>query len=146
MKVKCLHGFFIFEETKVGQVSDFMSLTGLKLVPWRDNFTFEKIELAPEYSIQGKAFLGFTALKTYEGEPWEVFEQNGVVYNFNTGLVVPIASVVQTIKVSMAGNRFVSPGLIIPGSLTSEGKKVKSYSGWFSRDTLRWLYSEVSYV
>lgn len=146
MKVKCLHGFFIFEETKVGQVSDFMSLTGLSLVPWRNAYTFEDLADAPDFSLAGKTMLGVAALATFAGEPWEVFEANGFAYNFDTGLVVPIASVVQEVSIQLAGNRYISNGLILPGSLTAEGDRVKDYSAWFSRDTLRWLYSEVGYV
>lgn len=123
-----------------------MSLTDLSLVPWRDAYTFEDLGDAPDFSIAGKAILGTPATKTIEGEPWEVFEGNGIVYNFNTGLVVPIASITQQAVLQLAGNRFVSSGLVLPGSLTAEGDRVKDYSAWFSRDTLRWLYSEVTYV
>lgn len=146
MRVKCIHGFFIFQETKVGQVSDFMSLTGLELVPWRDAYTFAYLEEAPDFSLAGLELLGVPAIKTFEGEPWEVFEANGFVYDFSLGVIVPIATIVEPISISLAGNRYVSNGLILPGSITDEGEKVKGYSGWFSRDTLRWLYSEVEYV
>lgn len=146
MKLKCLHGFFIFEETKVGQVSDFMSLTGLTLVPWRNAFTFEDIVDAPDYSIVGQDLLGAPATVTYEGEPWEVFEENGLVYNFNTGLMVPIVSVTQTTTLYTSGNRFVSPGLILPGSRVQNTGQIRDYSAFYSRDTQRWLYSEVTYV
>jgi len=143
MKLKCQHGFFIFEETRIGEISDFMSLTGLSVVPWRDRFTFATLAAMPAYTLEGKAFLGFTATKTYEGEPGVLFEQNGVVYDFTKDLVVPISSITQRTKIILAGNRFTSPGLILPGSLT-DGGRVKDYSAWLSRD--RWLYSEVTYV
>lgn len=146
MKVECLHGFFIFKETRVGQISDFMSLTGLSLVKWRDAYTFEAIAEAPGFSIVTKPILGIPATATFEGEPWEVFEENGIVYDFGKGIVSPIATITQSVKIKLAGNRFVSSGLILPGSLTVDGKRVKDYSAWFSRDTLRWLYSAVEYV
>lgn len=131
---------------KVGQISDFMSLNGLTLVPWRDAYTFEQLENAPDFSIAGKALLpNFIATETYEGEPWEVFEANDCVYNFNTGLLVSIDSITQTSKLTLAGNRYISPGLLLPGTVLENGK-VKSYSGWFSWEALRWRYSEVSYV
>lgn len=129
-----------------GQVSDFMRLTGLSLVRFRDSYTFEAIAEAPDYSIAGKQILGNVALETFEGEPWEVFEANGLIYNFNTGLVVPIQSIVQQVSIRLAGNRYVSDGFILPGSLTAEGDRVTDYLAWFSRDTLRWTYSEVDYV
>lgn len=146
MRLKCIHGYFIFQETKVGQISDYMSLTGLSIVAKHDYFTFEFLKDAPEYSLTGKSYLGVPAVATYEGNPWEVFEENGFVYNFATGLVVPIASIVQKTVVKLAGNRYVSPGLILPGSLTDEGKRVKGYAAWYSRDRQSWLYTEVDYV
>lgn len=147
MKVKCLHGYFIFTETVPGQVSDFISRTGLKLTTKDDYYTFEDLENAPEYSIQGKIIMQASiAIKTYEGNPWEVFEENKIVYDFSKGLIVPIASIVNPIKVEAAGNRFISSGLILPGSMTQQNRKIKNYTGWFSRTTYRWLYSEVGYV
>lgn len=146
MRVKCLHGFFIFEETKVGQVSDFMSLTGLSLVPWRNAYTFEDLQDAPDISLAGAQVLDAVATANFAGEPWEIFEVNELVYDFTRRLVVPIATITQSVVIQLAGNRYLSNGLILPGSLTDDGDRVKDYSAWFSRDTLRWLYSEVEYV
>lgn len=146
MKIKCLHGFFIFEETSVGQASDFISLTGLDLVPWENHFTFSFLENAPSYSIEGKDLLGFTATKTYAGKPWEVFKANGVIYDFNAGILKPISTITQKAPVTVAGNALYSPGLILPGSLTDESLRVMNYAAWYSRQRQRYLYSEVSYV
>jgi hypothetical protein len=146
MKVKCLHGYFIFTETVPGQVSDFISRTGLRLTPKEWYYTFEDLENAPRYSIQGKIILDSIAIKTFEGNPWEVFQENNLIYDFNKGLVVPIATIINPIKLEAAGNRFIASGLILPGSLTQLNRKVKNYSAWFSRTTYRWLYSEVEYV
>lgn len=143
MKLKCQHGFFYFEETRIGEASDFISTSGLDLVPWRAGYTFELLGDVPAYTLAGKAFLGLPATKSYEGEPGVLFEQNGVVYDFTKGILVPIASVTQRTTVELAGNRFISPGLILPGSIT-DGGRVKDYAAWFTRD--RWLYSEVTYV
>ena len=118
----------------------------MTIVPVGDLYTFLRLEDAPRYSLKGKPFLGFTAVKTFEGEPWEVFEANGVVYNFATGLVVPIETITTITKVTPAGNRFVSPGMILPGSLTVEGERVKDYAAHFSRDRQTFLYTDVTYV
>lgn len=146
MKIRCIHGYFIFEETKVGQLSDFMSRFGFELVSVGPYYTFSDIALAPRHSLAGLDLLGVPAIATFEGEPWEVFEENSMVYDFSSGFVVPISTITQTTKIDQAGNRFVSPGLILPGSVTADGSRVKDYSAWYSRDTLRFLYSEVSYV
>lgn len=147
MRVKCLHGFFFFQETAAGQAGDWSSITGLALAPWRDGFTFEKLAEAPLYTIAGGVLLDTPAIKTFEGEPWEVFEANAVVYDFARGLVVPIAAVTQATTISQAGEYFVSPGLLLPGSVV-EGRKVRDFTGWVSRakGATRWLYSEVTYV
>lgn len=146
MKIDCINGFFIFTELKVGQISDFMKYSGLDLVKLNGFYTFSDLEEIPGFTIAGTPFLNLVSTKTYQGEPWELFDQNGVVYNFLTGLLVPIVSVTQLIKLSVAGNKFITSGLILPGSLTPEGKRIKSYSGYFSRDTLNFNYSEVDYV
>lgn len=145
MRIKCLHGYFIFTETKVGQVSNFMARYDLDLVPKDDYFTFSALEDAPSYSLIGLPYLGVPAIANYEGRPWEVMRANGFVYSFALGLVVPIESVSQLVGVRAAGNRFVSPGLILPGSVTDDGSRVTDYAAWFSRDTLRFNYSEVEF-
>lgn len=146
MKIKCLHGYFIFEETAVGQISDFCSLTGLELSPKNNYYTFTDLLDAPNYSIEGAALMDTVSRETFEGEPWDVFEANSVVYNFQTGLVELIETITNIVKIELAGNRYITPGLILPGSRTSDGEQVKNYSAYFSRQTLRWLYSEVEYV
>lgn len=146
MKVRCLHGYFLFEETKPGQISDFASRFGLSIVPRGTYFTFEALAEAPRYSIQGAPLLNLTATKTYEGEPWGVFEANGFVFDFDSNLLKPLLSVTQLVQIKTVGNKFISSGLILPGSLTDEGQRVKDYAAHYSKETLRWLYSEVSYV
>jgi len=146
MKIRCLHGYFILEETSLGQISDFINYSGLPIAPKGDQYTFEKLALAPEHSFKGAPFLGFTATENFEGRPWEVFAANGCVYDFSRDLVVPILSIKTVTLIEAAGNFFVSPGFILPGSLTAEGKRVKDYAAWFRRDTQRFYYSEVTYV
>ncbi len=146
MRLRCLHGYFIFEAQQLGQVSDFMSYTGFPLVSKGNHYTFEALEDAPEYSLAGLDLLGIPALETFEGKPWEVFEANGFVYNFLIDQVVPIESVTRVVSIEQAGNRYISNGLILPGSVTRNGDRVKGYEGWFSRDRLTWLYSEVDFV
>ena len=146
MRIKCRHGFFIFDEFKTGELAKFQSLTGLALVPWRDTYTFETIQPAPDFSIKGKTYLGATATKNYAGEPWEIFEQNGLVYNFSTDLVVPITSITLRADLKLAGYRYIANGLLLPGSLTSDGQRIKSYTAMRSGLTPRWSYSEVTFV
>jgi hypothetical protein len=146
MKLKCLHGFFIFSETKVGQVSDFMSLTGLEIEPLDNFFTFKALVDAPKYSINGGPILNATSIVTCEGNQWDVFKENSLVYDFSRDLVVPISSITQKTTVKLSGNFYLSPGLILPGSIDQDGNKIKDYSAFYSRDRGSWLYSEVTHV
>lgn len=146
MKLDCIHGYFIFNETKSGQISDFMSLTGLSLVKKDTYYTFEFLQNAKNYSLVGLPYLGVPATATFEGSIGEVFEENGFVYDFTLGLVRPILSIVQKTKISLAGNRYVSNGLILPGSITDGGDRVKGYSAWYSRERQTWNYTVVEYV
>lgn len=145
MKIRCAHGFFIFEETRTGEVSEFVSRYGLELASRDNYYTFAQLVDAPDFSIEGLAYLDAIATKSFAGNPWDVMRENSLVFNFNTGLVVPIAQITQTAKIAQAGNYYVSNGLILPGSLTDEGDRVTDYAAWFSFDTLKFRYSEVGF-
>jgi len=145
MKIKCLHGYFIFEETRAGQVSEFMShYQGLSLTPVDNYFTFTAIANAPEYSLTGADFLGATATKSYEGKPWEIFKQNGFVYNFNTDSVVSKLTITQRAVLDGTANYFISNGLIMPGAVMDDGSRVIDYSAWHLSDK-KYKYSEVTF-
>jgi hypothetical protein len=122
------------------------SLYGLELESKNGYFTFSELIDAPDFSIKGMAYLNTTALVNYAGTPWEVFEANGFAFNYDTGLVVPIASITKTVEIQASGDHYISAGLILPGSLTSTGQRVKSYMGWFIDDRLKFKYSEVTFV
>lgn len=145
MKIRCLHGYFIFEETKAGQVSDFMSLFDLALVADGRAFTFAALADAPSYSIAGGLYLGALATKTFEGDPWEVMEANGLVYNFSSEVVQPIALITQQLQVDSSNNYFVSPGLILPGSIATDGSRVTDYAAFYVKEVSQFKYSEISY-
>lgn len=148
MRIDCLHGYFKFTETKSGQISDYVSLTGAKLVSKENYFTFDYIKEAPLYSLAAKPYLGVPAIKTFEGYPWEVFEANGLIFDFQLNIVRPILTVVNRVKIQAAGQYYVSNGLILPGSITDDGKRVKGYSAWHSRQrsVSAWHYAEVQFV
>lgn len=143
MKINCLHGYFVFHEERIGEISEFMSLFGLPIVFKDDHFTFEFLADAPDFSIKTAPYLNATAIKTFAGKPWDVMRENSLVYNFDQGLLVPITSIATTAPIKAAGKYFVSPGLIMPGSLMDGGSRVKEYAAWFSTESMRFRYSEV---
>ena len=146
MKIRCLNGYFMFDEERVGEVSDFISLYGRQLVSKDNYFTFFELADAPDYSLAGAPYLNAVATVTFQGRPWEVMGENELVFNFDIGELVPMASITKIVPIEIAGNYIISPGLIMPGSFTKEGSRVVDYVAWFSKGTAKFKYSEVSYV
>lgn len=145
MLVECIHGYFKFSETSVGQISRFMSLFGLEVERKEDHFTFSDLVDAPNYSIAGGTFLGIPTIKTFEGPPWEVMRANRLVYDFNIGLVRPIDTVTQILKLESSSNYFLTTGMILPGSITDDGGRVTDYAAFYSSDRATFKYSEITY-
>lgn len=144
MKIKCLHGYFIFQERSPGQISRFISTYGFDIEPIAEGYTFLSLVGAPKYSISGGTYLGAPAIKTFEGEPWEVMEENDLVYDFTQDKVVPISTITQAVQTKQTANYFLANGLILPGSLTEEGLRVKDYAAFYLFDTVTFNYSELN--
>jgi len=145
MRIECIHGYFRFFETNVGQISRFMSLFGLEIERNGDHFTFSDLVDAPNYSILGGTFLGIPTIKTFEGPPWEVMRANRLVYDFNIGLIRPIDTVIQPVELEDAGNYYLTTGMILPGSITDDGSRVTDYAAFYSGDRASFKYSEITY-
>lgn len=145
MEIKCLHGFFKFTEHSVGEVSQLASLFDLDLVLQDDYYTFSTLADAPKYSIIGLEYLGAVATKTFEGEPWQILKENGLIYDFLNDVVVPQLSIVQRVSIDESDFFYMSDGLILPGSVTDDGTRVTDYSAWYSFDEASFKYSEVGY-
>jgi hypothetical protein len=145
MKVDCIHGYFIFNEDKAGELSRFLSLYEFDLLKKDDFWTFETLIDAPKYSIEGGTFLGAPCSKTFEGQPWDVMRENGLVYDFINDAVVPISTIIIRPNLFAAANYFFSSGLIMPGSVKDDGKRVTDYAARYLFDTVKFKYSEVIY-
>lgn len=144
MKINCLHGYFTFHEERIGEVSDFVSLFGLELVFKDDHFTFADLAEAPDFSIKGYSYLNAVATKTFAGpRAWDTMRANEFVYNYDTGLIVPLTSISNLVSLKNAGKYYISSGLIVPGSLTDGGTRVTDYAAWFSTDSMRFRFSLV---
>lgn len=145
MQIRCDYGFFQFRERKPGQLGDFMSQFGLDLVSKDDYFTFDFLSDAPNYSIQGSDYLGLPAVVNFEGKPWEVMRANNFVYDFTQDELVDIEEITTLLSIDQGIYYFLSPGLILPGSLSAAGTRVTSYNGYYLFDQAKFKYSEVQY-
>jgi len=146
VRITCTHGYFKFEESRLGQISDLMAIFEFELISVEDYFTFPLLAEAKDYSIIGADYLGATAIKTFEGKPWEVMRQNKLIYDFNLDAVMPINSISRSVELSSTSRYFIANGLILPGSVTEDGSRVTDYSAWFFKDELLFRYSEIDYV
>lgn len=146
MRISCEHGFFRVFEGSPGELSELISLYGFSFVPFEGHFTFKELTTAPRFSIEGMDYMGQEAKVTYEGPQEKIFEKNGLAFNFRSGSVVNIESITQRVNIVRAGQYFWSNGLILPGSLTDRGQRIRSYSAWYSWEQSTFRYSEVSFV
>jgi hypothetical protein len=146
MKINCRHGFFLFEERSPGDISRFQNIfDGLPLIVRSGGlFTFEFLSSAPTHAVGGGTYLGAPAAVSFEGEPSEVMRANDLVYNFVTDTVVPIATITAKLDLAEATNYFLSPGLILPGTVRDDGLRVTDYAAWYLFDSGKFKYSEVT--
>lgn len=131
MRVVCRHGHFAFYPDYVLEVSAFSDFHDQDLVMENDYYTFEGCAEAPNYSLTGMPYMNLLpAIVTYAGKPWEVFRENGFVYNLLTGLVVPKLAIAGVSTMPSAGRYFV-PGVPIlqPGVRGPLGLQILSYEG-----------------
>lgn len=143
MKIECVHGYFKFSEEKAGQVSDFIARFGFEIEKKNGVFVFSDLVDAPDFSIAGSTFLGCPTTQNFEGEPWEVMRANRIIYDFSKGVVVPIDTILQSVKVKAYGNFFLASGMILPGSVTEDGLRVTDYAAHFVNPDFK--YSSVDY-
>jgi hypothetical protein len=146
MRINCGHGFFLFEEDEPGEIGRFSSVYGTDLVSMGAYATFEALAEAEEYSLAGKNYLNLPAIKTFEGDPWEIFEENGFVYSLNLGLVVPLTTIIAPITLQTSDLYYVSTALIQPGSPLASGDRIVSYKAHLDRSMTTLKYTEIEYL
>lgn len=146
MQINCKHGYFEFREDKPGEIARFSNLYGLSFVSKGSYFTFEALDSAPDYSIAGNPYLGATATETFAGDPSEVLKANSLIFDFTANKAVNLNTITKVAILSASGFYYISPGLILPGSVTEDGKRVTDYAAWFLFESQVFQYSEVSFV
>lgn len=143
LRIESRHGYFVFEEDKSGEMSNFMDRYGIEIERDGPLFTFADLVGAPDFSLVGGTFLGCPTTVAFEGDPWEVMRENNLVYNVAIGLVVPMLTITDRVSLIEVGNFYLADGMIQPGSITDGGLRVTDYSAFFSWDRLDFKYSEV---
>ena len=81
MKVICEHGYYKFFPEYANEVAIFENITGRELVAVGNYYTFAKLAILPDYSIEGQDYGGIIAKKNYAGRVEDVFFENELKYN-----------------------------------------------------------------
>lgn len=146
MRILCRHGHFSFFQSYAGEIARFMEVWGVELVKQDDFYTFLKLAGAPKYSLAGKPYLGMLAVKTFEGEPWEILKANGFVYQIASGLIVPKQVILNPFTPVQTGYYYTSEGpMIQPGSWYN-GNQLLSWDASYDYEFNQLQMSEFSYV
>ena len=147
MRIECRHGFYIFEEDEAGEISRFASKFELSIVKREDGiFTFEDLEPAKDYAIEGVDYLGATPTETYSGKPWEIMRANDLVYDFTRGELRLIQAITTPLVLPKAANYFITDGLLLAGSIASSGARLSDFCGFYLWSSAKFRYTEVKYV
>jgi hypothetical protein len=135
MRVLCRHGHFAFYPRGASDIYRFAQSFDVELEREEDYFTFPTLKGAESYSLAGKPYLGIPALETFEGKPWDVMKENGLVYDVQLGIVVPKTTIVGIADITQKGFFYVcNVPLLQPGARTILGRQILSYSGEFRED------------
>lgn len=146
MRVVCRHGHFAFYPRRSSDIYQFATSFDVELVREEDYFTFDALAGADKYSILGKPYLNLPALKTYEGNPWDVLRENDYVYSLSLGLIVPKLSILGIAEISQQSFYYVTNvPLLQPGVRTVLGQQILSYSGEFYDDKFYFRILEFDY-
>lgn len=140
MRVLVRHGHFAFYPTKREDALHFQRLFKLALVREGDFYTFEGLQGLPRWSQVGRLFGTLPATATYEGRgPWDVMAANDWVYSLGTGLLIPTATVSETVEITqsrdfaIAGKPLIQPGAV----LTGDANVLLGYEGFLDLDRQR---------
>jgi hypothetical protein len=136
----------MFWESKAGDIARLQEVLKLKVVSVGEHYTLERLAKVPPLTIKGRPLLDVTASHTICAEPWVIFEKNQVVFDFRTNKLVPIDSIDIRTRIETGLFWYISGGLILPGSTTDGGQRVKDYSAWFNFGRFSFRYSEVGFV
>lgn len=148
MRVLCRHGHYAFFPRDKSDLGNFTSIFGVSLKPEKDFFTFPLLVGAPNYSLSVMPWLNLVAVKTFEGEPWEVMKANGFVYNVSLGIIVPKEMVLSTCRPALVGSYFLLETLLLQSgsrNLAFGFQQILSYDAELDSGYHRLLLRSFSY-
>lgn len=146
MRVICRSGHLGFYPNTAGEIARFANFFKVRMKREEDYFTFEGLYGAPKYSLLGKQYLNLPATKTAEGHPWDVMRENGFVYHIGLGVLVPKATILGLIELPLVGFYYRAGGALLqPGTRSTTGNQIMSYSGEYIENGASLRVSEYSY-
>lgn len=109
MRIICKNGYYKFFPIDIGGLKFFSELYG-SLKPEGDYYTFDTLQELDNYIFAGWPIGITTATKNYAGDKSELLKANGLTYNYITGQIVPIISIIGEMRID-AGAYMATPEL-----------------------------------
>lgn len=109
MRIICKNGYYKFFPTDIGGLKFFSEIYG-SLKPEKDYFTFDALQELDNYIFAGWPIGLSIATTNYAGEKSELLKANGLTYNYTTGQIVPIVSIIGEMRIDN-GAYMASPEL-----------------------------------
>lgn len=146
MRILCRHGHIAFYPRHASDVARFTQYFGIILERSEDFYTFPTLVDAPRFTIKGTNYLGLVATVTYEGHPWEIMRENGLVYNVNRETLSLKGAITTQIALPLQSFCYLSQvPLVQPGSRNSLGNQILSYDGEYNVDNFLLKITEFAY-
>lgn len=147
MRVTCQHGYYKFYPDDNGSLARFSKLFYIDFVAVKDYYVFKGLETLKNYSIAGSIYYNLPALKTFEGEPWEVMKENSFVFDLTTGLLLPSLSIIATDRLKSFNQYFTADSRILQAGTRDQSlSQILSYDSDFDfdimRQRIRWIQYE----
>ena len=99
MRILCKNGYYKFFPTDIGGLKFFSELYGFNLKPENDYYTFEALQELNNYIFAGWPIGSSIAFKNYAGDKSELMKANSITYNYTTGQIVPILSIIGEMRI-----------------------------------------------
>jgi hypothetical protein len=146
MRLICRHGHYAFFPRTASDISRFSNFYGQELVREGEFYTFPFLKGIQDFSIAALPIKNLPALKTFEGKPWEVMKENGLVYSLSLKVLVPKASITFLVNPPQTGFYFTSQTpLIQAGSRNALGLQLLSFDAEYQFDINKLRVREFSY-
>lgn len=130
MRIFCKNGYYKFYPQNIGDLKFFTEVTGFNLKPEKDYYTFDTLANLDNYIFAGWPLGLSVAIKNYAGDKAELFKNNKVTYNYTLDQIVPILTVVGSMRID-EGAFMATPELPQAHKFKGLSNRVTGFNGFY---------------